>query len=200
MSADIRWLAETIPMGTGLALDLGGGKGIIQTLVERKGWRYINLDLHPNQSPSSVCGDAHALPFKDSMFSLVIAKDALGHFENPWKAIDEVHRVLTLGGILIIWVPFMWPFHGDDFYRCSPLALEKLLKGFKIVRFDSPLWVFSVIALGLEEFAKRLKVGFLGHSIRQLAWRLDRLFQHQGNKIRSFAAAYLVIAIKEAQR
>lgn len=70
MSTDVRWLEEAIPEGKGLALDLGGGQGALGDILERKGWQYINLDIRPGQRPSSVCGDAHSLPFKDSVFSL----------------------------------------------------------------------------------------------------------------------------------
>ncbi|MBC7104722.1 MAG: hypothetical protein H5T97_02140 [Firmicutes bacterium] len=42
MSADLRWLAEAIPEGSGLALDLGGGRGSMRALIERKGCRYIS--------------------------------------------------------------------------------------------------------------------------------------------------------------
>ena len=47
MSADMRCLEGAIPEGKGLALDLGGGQGTLRTLVEKKGWRYVNLDIRP---------------------------------------------------------------------------------------------------------------------------------------------------------
>lgn len=165
-------------------------------LVERKGWRYLNTDLRPDKRSSSVCADAHLLPFKDAGFSLVIAKDALEHFEQPWRAVSEIRCVLMDGGTLVIWVPFMWPFHGDDFYRYTPLAFEKLLNGFKVHRFSTPLWVFSVMGLAMAEIAKRMGAGALEGPIREVAWRLDRLLQPRRDKPRSFAAAYLIVAIK----
>jgi len=91
----------------------------------------------------------------------------------------------------------MWPFHGDDFYRYSPLALEKLLRGFKVARFDTPLWVFTVLGLAVTEVAKRLGAPFLERPIRELTWRLDRFLQPRRDTPRSFAGAYLILAIKE---
>lgn len=154
MSADVRRLEEATPEGKGLALDLGGGQGALHALVEKKGWRCVNLDIRPGKNLFSVCGDAHNLPFKDSVFSLVVAKDSQEHFEQPWVVVREVWRILSSGGMFVIWVPFMWPFHGDDFYRYTPLALEHLLAGFRIVRFGTPLWVFSVIGLAVTEIAQ----------------------------------------------
>jgi SAM-dependent methyltransferase len=46
--------------------------------------------------------------------------EGLEHFENPWRAMEEIRRTLADGGTLVIWVPFMWGFHGDDFYRFTP--------------------------------------------------------------------------------
>ncbi|WP_448594997.1 class I SAM-dependent methyltransferase, partial [Thermoflexus hugenholtzii] len=121
MSSDIRWLDEAIPKGNGLpALDLGGGRGGLRISLERKGWRYVNTDLRPDRNGFAVCADAHQLPFRDGVFGLIAVKDALEHFENPWRVMEETRRVLADGGILVICVPFMWPFHGDDFYRYTP--------------------------------------------------------------------------------
>lgn len=146
-------------------------------LLEQKGWRYVNADLRTGRNRSAVCADAHGLPFRDSVFGLIVAKGALEHFENPWRAMEEIRRVLADGGILVIWVPFMWPFHGDDFYRYTPLAFERLLNGFAVVRFDTPLWVFRVLGIALVDFMKRMRLGFLGRYMREAAWRLDRLLQ-----------------------
>jgi SAM-dependent methyltransferase len=196
MSAEFIWLSDTIPEGKGLALDLGGGRGGLRSLLERKGWCYVNVDLCPGRNGLAVCADAHCLPFRDGAFGLIVAKDALEHFENPWQAMEKIRRVLTDGGTLVIWVPFMWPFHGDDFYRYTPLAFERFLKGFAIVRFDTPLWVFSVLGLVFGELIKRIGLGFLERYIREVAWRLDRLLQPKRPKPRSFAGAYLIIARK----
>jgi len=167
-------------------------------LLERKGWRYVNADLRPGRNGSAVCADAHRLPFRDGVFGLIVAKDALEHFENPWRAMEEIRRVLTDGGTLVIWVPFMYPFHGDDFYRYTPLAFERFLKGFAIVRFDTPLWVFSVLGLVFGEMMKRIGLGFLERFIRGMAWWLDRTLQPKRQKPHSFAGAYLIVARKEA--
>ena len=71
-------------------------------LLERKGWRYVNADLRPGRNVSAVCADAHWLPFRDGVFGLIVAKDSLEHFENPWQAIKEVRRVLADGGTFVI--------------------------------------------------------------------------------------------------
>lgn len=197
LSTELSVLGRAIPEGNGLALDLGGGEGKARAIIAAKGWHYVNLDLRPRPDSVSVSGDAHALPFADGVFSLVVLKDALEHFRNPWQAMHEVRRVLTCGGRLVICVPFLWPFHGDDYYRYTPLALKELLSGFRIVRFDSPLWVFSVLGNVLAEAALRMKLGFLCPFVRELTRRLDAWLQPRRAKPRAFAGAYLIVAVKQ---
>ena len=198
MSAEVKWLAEAIPEGKGWALDLGGGRGTMRSLVERKGWWYVLLDRRPvNNGSHMVCGDAHKLPFHNNLFSLIIIKDALEHFWNPWEAMHEVRRVLKDSGTLVIWVPFMHPFHGEDYYRYTPLAINKLLAGFKVIRFDAPLWIFSVIGLAAIEILNRMGLRFWVHPVREITWRLDHLVQPKRSEPRSFAGAYLIVAVKD---
>ncbi len=148
MSSENRWVLEVIPEGNGLALDLGGGRGSLGPHVEAKGYKYINLDIRrfENRQPT-VLGSAHELPFRDEVFDVVISKDSLEHFLEPWRAVSEVYRILKPEGLFVIWVPFIHPFHGDDVYRYTHLGIGYLLRDFVIVRLESPFWVFSLLAL-----------------------------------------------------
>jgi SAM-dependent methyltransferase len=127
---------------------------------------------------------------------MVVSKDTLEHFLEPWIAVKEVHRVLKEGGQFIIWVPFMHPFHGDDFYRYSPLGLRHLLGDFELVAFESPLWVFTVVGLAVIEALKRVHLGVAERPIKQLCGSLDRLFMQNLKRPASFAAAYRIVACK----
>ncbi len=66
------------------------------------------------------------------------------------------------------------------------------------MRFDTPLWVFSVLGLVLEEVMKRMRLGFLGRYIREMSYWLDRLLQPKRQRPRSLAGAYLIVAKKES--
>ena len=128
MSAEFIWLSDTIPEGKGLALDLGGGRGELRSLLERKGWRYVNVDLCPGRNGLAVCADAHCLPFRDGAFGLIVAKDALEHFENPWQAMEEIRRVLTDGGTLVTGPRSCGPFTGTTFIGILLWLLSVFLK------------------------------------------------------------------------
>ncbi len=197
MSGDLRFLQEAIPSGQGVALDLGGGRGLMRPLLEKLGYRYLNLDVQRlgNGAPT-VLGDAHALPLVDRCLDLVVSKDSLEHFLQPSVVVDQVLRVLKPGGRFVIWVPFMHPFHGNDYWRFTPLGLQEILKDFTIERLESPLGAFSVVGLVVVEFAKRMGMVFLESFIKTISWHLDRLVQRLRTKPRSFAAAYLIVAYK----
>jgi SAM-dependent methyltransferase len=201
MSSEAHLILEVIPPGAGIVLDLGGSTGMLRSPLQACGYRYINLDVRclGNGEPSLI-GDAHCLPFGDDSMDLVVSKDTLEHFLEPWVVVQEVHRVLKIGGHLIIWVPFMHPFHGDDFYRYSPLGLSHMLRDFELVAFESPLWVFTVVGYAAIEACKRMRLGFLEQSIKRLAAALDRLWTKHQQRPASFASAYRIVARKREHK
>lgn len=71
----------------------------------------ISLDLvkRPGNKPNNfVCGDAHNLPFKDSVFDKVFFCEVIEHIENPSKCLTEIHRVLLPNGLLFLSTPNMY--------------------------------------------------------------------------------------------
>jgi len=200
MSGDPNLILDVIPSGSGLCLDLGGNKGGLRRAMEERGYQYINLDVRDfgNGEPS-IISDAHSLPFQNEALDLVVSKDTLEHFIDPWGVVKEVHRALKDGGHFIIWVPFMHAFHGDDFYRYSPLGLKHLLQGFELVVFDSPLWVFTVVGGAAIEALKRIHLGFAEQPIKHLCGWLDHRFTRHQSRPASFAAGYRIVACKPAK-
>jgi SAM-dependent methyltransferase len=197
MSSGAHLILEAIHPGTGCVLDLGGSQGMLRRSLQERGYHYINLDIHrfENGEPA-VIGDAHRLPFKDATLDMVVSKDTLEHFLDPWVVVQEIHRVLKNGGRLIIWVPFMHPFHGDDYYRYSPLGLRHLLQDFELIAFESPLWVFTVVGLAVLEALKRMHLGCVERPVKQFCGWLDCLFTRRQKHPASFAAAYRIVACK----
>lgn len=56
--------------------------------------RYDNLQFH--------CAPAENLPFASNFFDLIICSNALNHFPQRVRALDEMHRVLKPAGELYI--------------------------------------------------------------------------------------------------
>lgn len=68
------------------------------------------------------------LPFKDGEFDVIITRHVLEHITELPKMLDELHRILKIGGKLRIWVP----------HYSSPLAYTcpEHVKFFSIQMFD----------------------------------------------------------------
>jgi ubiquinone/menaquinone biosynthesis C-methylase UbiE len=106
-------VANVQPGSGKLAADIGVGTGFIaQGLIER-GLRVIAIDhsmkmLHvikqkmPN-APVTFCrADAERLPLCGGAVDYVFANMCLHHLAHPWQAIDEMARILNVGGRLVI--------------------------------------------------------------------------------------------------
>ena len=197
MSSDPNLILEVIPDGTGLVLDLGGNKGLLRKPLEARGYQYVNLDQRRfSNSEPTVIGDAHQLCFKSESFDLVVSKCTFEHFSNPWQVVCELHRVLKDEGICIVWVPFMHPFHGDDYYRYTPLGLRHVFRDFQIITVESPTGLFTVLGTVTGEAMKRIGFGWLVSVVNPLAHWLDRLVMRKGESPLSYAAAYRIVMEK----
>lgn len=193
MASDKAWVLSRVAPGSGFALDLGGGRGELRSPIEALGYTYINLDVRPSGDGYRIRADAHALPLRNGCVALIVSSDSLEHFRDPLSALREARRVLRADGRMVVWVPFLHPSHGDDFFRFTPLGLRTVFAaaGFEIVSMEAPLWVLSVLAQAViaalrpPERAERAIE-------RAAAWgdRRLRRFQRGG----AFAAAFLVEA------
>jgi SAM-dependent methyltransferase len=97
----------------------------------------------PDASAAVVLGDALRLPYADETFDCVIASEILEHVPQDDAAIDELTRVLKVGGTLAVSVPRWLPervcwllsdeYHSNDgghvrIYRASQLR-DKITSG-----------------------------------------------------------------------
>lgn len=91
--------------------------------------RIIKFDIV--QSPITDCvADAHCMPFTNNMFHAVLFHSEIEHMHTPQQVINEIHRVLAVGGIVYTTAPFIFFCHGGDYYRFSKLGLQWLFREF----------------------------------------------------------------------
>jgi SAM-dependent methyltransferase len=105
----LRWLGEDL---RGLrVLDVAGGDGYWAAQARGRGAWAVSLDLAEaklrrgrqlSAPPALIRGDALALPFADASFDRVMSICAIEHFDDGARALDEMARVLTPGGELVI--------------------------------------------------------------------------------------------------
>jgi ubiquinone/menaquinone biosynthesis C-methylase UbiE len=114
---DLRWLVEHAgPEIRDHVLDLGTGAGHTAFALASSARLTVGLDITPQMVQAScrtakerniasfqACvGNAEQLPFPDESFSLVASRFTAHHIHNPARMVQEVARVLTANGLLLI--------------------------------------------------------------------------------------------------
>lgn len=102
--------------GPPTVLDLGSADGPSAAWVRRAAGLFATLDVDPRGlSDNGICGSGLALPFADASFDIVSAFDVVEHLAPEDRALDEVHRVLRPGGLLLMAVPaYQWAWTDHD--------------------------------------------------------------------------------------
>lgn len=107
------WL-DTLPHATGL--DAGAGTGPYLNEIGAAGHRCVQVDLsrsmllvglgRRNAPPQVALGcaqaDVRVLPFRDRAFRWALCTRVLSHVRHPEAVLSELHRVVGIGGELLI--------------------------------------------------------------------------------------------------
>jgi SAM-dependent methyltransferase len=115
-----------------LAIEIGGSEGTLVRLLDSLG---CAVEIAP-EYPST---DVESLSHKEGSFDVVVLDQVLEHLKHPWKAVNEIRRVLRANGICICSSVFVYPVHRGfigsfgDFFRFSPDGLRALFDGFEIL-------------------------------------------------------------------
>lgn len=134
--------------------DIGGGAAP----RDRKHFhKYVLVDVDETYKPD-IIADIQKLPFNDNSTPGIICLSVLEHVENPFKAADEMHRVLEDGGVALISVPFIWPYHGNphykDYWRFSKDGVKVLFKNFSKIEVVQAGGYFSVLTNLIPAYLK----------------------------------------------
>lgn len=124
----------------GKILDLGGGEPFMKHMSHYKslfdGLEYLVVDNVAKYKPDIVA-DITQLPMEDNFADAVICKAVLEHVSEPHQAVAEIYRVLKPGGKALIYVPFLYSYHGNkdykDYFRYTPDGLNYLFRDFSSV-------------------------------------------------------------------
>lgn len=139
-------------------LDLGGTRILKrgQFDIGRYDMQVVYANLSTSKRPD-VQADAANVPFRDSCFDAVICSELLEHVPAPLAVLGEVHRVLKVGGRVLISVPFLYPIHADpyDYGRYTDTYWVKELDriGFTILALEKQGLYWSVLVDLLRAFA-----------------------------------------------
>lgn len=156
--------------------DIGGGSKSRHRHLFKE---YIVVDVNPEHKPD-VVGDIQNLPFEDNSIGGILCFSVLEHVENPILAAKELYRVLKPGGEILLSTPFIWPYHGNrfykDFWRFTEDGLRFLFKEFSRVEIMPGGGYFSTIVNLIPSYTR------IDRLFRPLAKFLDsRLYKGRRN-------------------
>ena len=94
-------------------LDAGCGTGWFSKLSCERGAIVTSMDLGENLlskvaqkcTSERVVGSILEIPFKDNSFDIIVSSEVIEHVPDPYKAIQELFRVLKPGGTLVLTTP-----------------------------------------------------------------------------------------------
>ncbi len=105
-------MRRELEAGTGRAfLDVGGGTGAVAEAVSGGCPKVVVLEPHERRRTTGakrrptvefVAGQAEKIAFPDGTFDRVMASVSLHHFRDVGAALEEIRRVLSPGGRLVI--------------------------------------------------------------------------------------------------
>ena len=95
------------------------------------GEEFIGCDIQPGPRVDRI-EDVHALTFDSDSVGSFLALDTLEHVRDPIRAVQEMHRVLRPGGVLLLSSVMFFPIHAHpwDFWRFTPEGFAQLLAPF----------------------------------------------------------------------
>jgi ubiquinone/menaquinone biosynthesis C-methylase UbiE len=143
-------------------LDLGGEKGKSKRgafEVEKLNKNVVALNIS-RKKEIDVEGDGGLLPIKSNSFDLVLCAETLEHVPDPVVVLQEIHRVLADGGLLLATVPFNFRIHGDpyDFGRYTDHYFIEVAQkiGFSNIEIEKQGHYWIVLADMGREYARHL--------------------------------------------
>ena len=163
-----RWLIAKFSARQKMVLSIGCGSGELESELNQQGRKVVGLDICFEMLQTAgrrglrnlVQGDARYLPFKSSVFDVVLFPESIGYFELG-PVLAEVARVLKARGRILI-TAYPTDFASDSIYKkrsLQEIARELNEGGFRVIE-QSPLTVSnkSVKPVVSEEYSGLLYV------------------------------------------
>lgn len=130
---------------SGKCMDFGCGTQPYRKLLHVD--QYIGVEIETEHKVRGITYyDGHHLPFEDGEFDSIISSEVFEHISNIEEIVLELNRVLKVGGIMLLTIPFAYPRHcwPFDYKRYTMQGIKHLLSnaGFECIkcRMDSSYW------------------------------------------------------------
>lgn len=115
---------------------------------------YVGCDMRPGPGVDKVL-NLHDIDLPNNHIGTALLMDTLEHVEYPHRALEEVHRVLKPGGLVVMTSVLDFFIHEtpNDFWRFTPDAFRSLLKPFAVSHvgwYGPDYFPHSIVAIGMK--------------------------------------------------
>jgi len=105
-------------------------------------------------SRTMIIFDGHDIPFQNKTFDGVIIQAVLEHVVDPYRCVEEIHRILKDNGIVYSETPFMQQVHMGrfDFTRFTHLGHRRLFRRFEEIESGAVCGPGMALAWSIQYF------------------------------------------------
>lgn len=146
--------AVTLPLmeryAHGCLIDVGCGSMPFRQFIDRQLIKYDSLEFFPTDIAVTFVGDIQNMHMiADNTYDTAICLEVLEHVPQPFRAIDEICRILKPNGTFVVSVPNLQRLHMEpyDYFRYTRHGLRHMLEngGFRIIVLEKRGGLFSFI-------------------------------------------------------
>lgn len=122
----------------GKLIDIGCGDMPYKRFFVKIANEYDTIDIERRVPEVKFLGDIQNMDvLMDQTYDTAVCLEVLEHVPNPFKALDEIHRILKKGGCLILSAPHLSRLHEEphDYFRYTKYGLRSSIEnaGFEIL-------------------------------------------------------------------
>jgi SAM-dependent methyltransferase/uncharacterized protein YbaR (Trm112 family) len=155
-----------------------------------------------------IC-DAHDIPFEANSFDAVIAQAVLEHVADPYRCVEEFHRVLKPDALVYAETPFMQQGHAEpyDFTRFTANGHRRLFRRFAAISCGTTggpatalawAWQYFLLACSNDSRALNALAYIIGRTTGGVLKYMDYWLDGRPNSA-SGASGYCFLGSKSAE-
>ncbi len=93
---------------------------------------FLSIDIDASRNPDIVLDIQNMYKLKDEIVDVIFCIEVLEHVPNPFKAVEEIYRILSKWGFFVWSTPFIFPIHDapHDYYRFTKYWILYLFNKF----------------------------------------------------------------------
>lgn len=153
-----------------VVFDIGCGDKPFASDVRGLGCTYIGVDIADGfyKEKPDLIGTATDVPAADEVADVIISSQVLEHLENPVSALEEAHRLLKPGGVLLCSFPFLYPIHAPpyDYGRYTRFFISRAAErlGYEVLSEEAFAGYWRLCGMAFALYAQSFNRGPLKHT------------------------------------